>query len=143
MALFTQAGRPIDWIFDVMIDCGMDIVFVGAMSRREDLHYSSRYWDSLPVEFGFHPDRRGEVIQRERPDAVLTGSRGDLHGDFVTLDTVGVKEGDIGFGPGLSLAKRWVRLMAVRVSENWRRDFVPADKRVAARKRPMLERTTA
>jgi nitrogenase iron protein len=130
VVVFT--GQPVDWILDVMLDCGIEIPLVAVMARREDIYRPLRYEDKLPIEFSFHPDRRCEVYEKFKPDAVLVGVRHDLPDDAVTLDTVGVTEEDIGFGVEQIAARRWVNLLATGLREEWRRDFTPHDKRLMA-----------
>jgi nitrogenase iron protein NifH len=128
--IFT--GQPADWILDVMLDCGIEIPLVAVMSRREDIYRPLRYEDKLPMEFMFHPDRRREVYDKFKPDAVLAGNRFDLPDDAITLDTVGVTEEDIGFGVEEIAARRWANLLATGLREKWREDFTPHDKRLMA-----------
>ncbi len=125
-------GQPVDWIIDVMLDCGIEIPLVAVMARREDIYRPLRYEDKLPIEFSFHPDRRREVYDKYKPDAVLAGVRHDLPDDAVTLDTVGVTEEDIGFGVEQIAARRWTNLLATGLREEWRRNFTPHDKRLMA-----------
>ena len=129
--LFT-GGQGFDWIVDVMLDCGIEIPLIAVMNRREDIFRPLRHEGKLPIEFAFHPDRRREVYEAIRPDAVLAGARHDLPDDAVTLDTVGVTEEDIGFGVDLIAARRWTNLLATGLREQWRRDFTPHDKRLMA-----------
>jgi nitrogenase iron protein len=126
------AGQPADWILDVMLDCGIEIPLVAVMARREDIYRPLRYEDKLPMEFSFHPNRRREVYDKFKPDAVLAGARHDLPDDAMTLDTVGVTEEDIGFGVEQIAARRWANLLATGLREQWRRNFAPHDKRLMA-----------
>jgi nitrogenase iron protein NifH len=128
--IFT--GQPNDWILDVMLDCGIEIPLIAVMARREDIYRPLRYEDKLPMEFMFHPDRRREVFDKFKPDAVLVGNRFDLPDDAVTLDTVGVTEEDIGFGVEQIAARRWANLLATGLREEWRKHFTPHDKRLMA-----------
>ena len=84
------------------------------------------------MEFSFHPDRRREVYDTIRPDAVFAGSRHELPSDAVTLDTVGVTEEDVGFGAERIVARRWTNLLATGLRERWRENFAPIDKRLMA-----------
>lgn len=122
-------GLPIDWILDVMLDCGMKVEFVGIMVREKDLRYRFRHRGQVPVEFGFHPERRREVVETIGPDAVFTDFRHSLPHEVVTLDTAGVTLDDVTFGPDGTLARRWARLIGMQVRERWRDDFVPRGKR--------------
>ena len=129
------ARQPVDWIIDVMLDCGIEIPLIAMMARREDIFRPIRYEGKLPIEFSFHPDRRREVYDQFKPDAVWAGSRHDLPDDAVTLDMVGVTEEDIGFGVEQIAARRWASLMATGLSEAWRSHFTPQDKRLMAMER--------
>jgi len=133
VVIFT--GQPVDWILDVMLDCGIEIPLVAVMARREDIYRPLRYEGKLPIEFSFHPDRRSEVYEKFKPDAILAGARHDLPDDAVTLDTVGVTEEDIGFGVEQIAARRWVNLLATGLREEWRHNFTPHDKRLMAMER--------
>lgn len=122
---FLWANGPFDWILDLLIDCGVEIPFVGVMAREEDLHFPIRNRHALPMEMGFHPDRRREVIAALKPDAVLSGSKHDLPSDVLILDGTGVGDDGVAFGPDLTLARRWTRLLNTRLREKWR-DDVPS-----------------
>jgi hypothetical protein len=130
--------QPIDWILDTMLDCQMEVVFCGITARRENIPFASRYWDTLPTEFCFHPERRREVLDTLKPDAVLVGMDNELAKDFVILDTAGVDENDVGFAAGAKAARRWARLLSARVQERWRQDFVPRDLRLHAMAGPLM-----
>ena len=130
--LVFSGGQGCDWILDVMLDCGIEVPLVAVMSRLEDIHRPLRYKDRLPMEFSFHPDRRREVFDAIRPDAVFAGSRHELPEEAVTLDTVGVTEEDVGFGAEQILARRWANLLATGLREQWRRSFTPHDMRLMA-----------
>jgi nitrogenase molybdenum-iron protein alpha chain len=128
--IFT--GGPVDWLPDIMLDCGIEIPLIGVMTRREDIYRPLRHEHTLPMEFSFHPDRRREVYDKFKPDAVFAGVRHDLPDDAMTLDTAGVSEEEIGFGVEQIAARRWASLLATGLREGWRRDFTPHDKRLAA-----------
>jgi hypothetical protein len=80
------------------------------------------------MEFSFCPDRRGEIVESLRPDVVFA-SRDGLPPETLILDASGVDFDHIGFGPDQILARRWARLLTLKTTEGWRRDFVPEDKR--------------
>jgi nitrogenase iron protein NifH len=133
-------NHPMNWILDVMLDCQIDVSFVGMMVREEDIRYPFRYRDSLPVEFGFHPDRRREVLDAIQPDAVFTSMAHDLPGEYPVLDTAGITDDDVAFEPGDTLVRRWANLMMLKGREKWRFDFVPEDRRTLALGRQSGER---
>ena len=54
-----------------MLDCGIEMPLVAVMARREDIYRPLRYEGRLPIEFSFHPDRRSEVYEKFKPDAVF------------------------------------------------------------------------
>ena len=122
-------GLPVDWILDVMLDCQMVVEFVGIMVREKDLRYTFRHQGEVPVEFGFHPERRREILEQIKPDAVFTDFRHNLPEGVVALDTAGLEPDDVAFGPDRDLARRWSRLIHMKVREGWRSDFVPRNGR--------------
>ncbi len=112
-------NHDVDWLLEVALDAGMEIVKVGILNSIADHGFRSRYAGRFSVATGYPPEQREADIAALKPQLLLTSYPPDglaLHVDSIPLCP------DVGFFSGLRLARRWATLLKAPLQEGWRKD---------------------
>ncbi|MCR6546050.1 AAA family ATPase [Dehalobacterium formicoaceticum] len=116
-------NHQLDWLLEVALDAGMEIVKVGILDFSQDAVFVTRFGGQFPLEEKYDPRAREKDIQELRPDLFLSNyAISDLEGKVVA-DTIPYTP-DVGFFSGLCLAKRWAKLMQINLVEGWKKDEI-------------------
>ncbi len=119
--MIVTYNHNIDWILDVAIDIGMNIVKVCILNYSQDNLFQTKHKDKFLIETHYDQNKRGEDIKKYKPDIVLSNyTSPSLDGEALT-DNIPLCP-DVGFFSGLNLAKRWAGLFEFHVKEGWKED---------------------
>ena len=111
----------LDWILKTALDLGMDIVRIGVMSYSQDKGFRTRLDVDLPVIEDYDRSARADEIKKLAPDVLLSNYSTPLGDDVPAADIIPMCP-DIGFQSSIKLARRWARLLAIRLKGGWRND---------------------
>ena len=113
----------LDWILRTALDLGMRIVRIGLLNYSQDAGFRTRLNVDLPVVEDYNrQDRQGELA-RLAPDVLLTNYASALGKDVPVADTIPMCP-NVGFTSSIELARRWSRLLALRLKGGWKDDGV-------------------
>ena len=111
----------LDWILKTALDLGMEIVRIGVISYSQDTGFRTRLDVDLPVIEDYDRSAREDEIKELAPDVLLSNYSTPL-GDAVPAADIIPMCPDIGFQSSVKLARRWARLLAIRLKGGWRND---------------------
>jgi nitrogenase iron protein len=114
-------NHELDWILKTALDAGMEIAKIGVLNYSQDEGFRTRLSVSLPVEENYDRERRADDIAAYRPDVLLTNYASSVAEDVPVADTIPMCP-NVGFESGLTLARRWARLLQLNVKGAWRQD---------------------
>ena len=119
--IVTQSYQ-IDWVLDLALDLGMDIVKVGVLASSWDEGFVTRYEGRFPIAVSYTREQRDDEIRTLAPDLTLTNAVWRGQPDDMRVDAISIVP-DIGFSSGLPVAERWRRLLQLPPKEGWRHDL--------------------
>ena len=119
--LISTSPRSFDWICDLAVDLGMNILKIGLTYSPFYESVASRYADRFPVVQNYTISQRSEDIRLLQPDLVLLTYPALKHSDRVKSAPIPYFPG-IGFSAGVEQAERWIRLMQYSRTEGWKAD---------------------
>jgi nitrogenase molybdenum-iron protein alpha/beta subunit len=119
--IVTQSYQ-IDWVLDLALDLGMEIVKVGMLVSSWDEEFITRYKGKFPLALSYTRAQRDEEIRSLAPDLTLTNAVWLNQPEDMRVDAISVLP-DVGFEGILDVAERWRRLMQLPPKEGWRYDL--------------------
>ncbi len=119
--IVTQSYQ-IDWVLELALDLGMQIVKVGVLASSWDEEFISRYKERLPLALSYTRAERDAEIRSLAPDLTLSNAVWQGQPDDVRVDAIPFIP-DVGFESGVAIARRWERLMKLPPNEGWRYDL--------------------
>ena len=119
--LISTSPRSFDWICDLAVDLGMNILKIGLTYSPFYESYASRYADRFPVVQNYTVNMRSEDIRLLQPDLVLFTYPALKPSDKVKSAPIPYFSG-IGFSAGVEQVERWIRLMQHTRTEGWKSD---------------------
>lgn len=119
--IVTQ-NRHIDWVLDVALDLGMEIVRVGVLDSAWDDEMQTQYAGRIPFVAPYTREQRTEDLRELRPDLTLTDFRWNGAPDDARISTIPFSF-DVGFYGGVALAERWRDILRAPAKEGWRHDL--------------------
>ncbi len=120
LMVFTY-NSELDWILKPAIDCGMEVVKIGALDYSQDFGFRSRLGIDLPVELHYDPKKRASDIAELRPDVLLTNYASSVTQNVPVCDTIPMCP-NVGFESGIVLARRWALLLKMNLEGGWKDD---------------------
>lgn len=111
----------LDWILKTAIDLEMEVVRIGILNYSQDTGFRTRLDVDFPVIENYDRFGRAGEIERLAPDVLLTNYASSAGDDVPVADTIPMCP-DVGFFSSIALARRWVRLMRLRLKGGWRDD---------------------
>ena len=113
--------HDVDWILESAFDAGMTVEKVGILDYTQEHLFRTRYEGRFVVQTGYTAEQRDKDLIDIRPDLLLCNYvPGTLpitvHADGIPLCP------DVGFGGGVTLARRWATLLKAPIREGWRDD---------------------
>ena len=111
----------LDWILKTALDLGMDIVRIGILNYSQDAGFRTRLDADFPVEENYNRFGRDEELSTLAPDVLLTNYASSAGNIVPVADTIPMCP-DVGFLSSIELAKRWARLLKLRLKGDWRDD---------------------
>ena len=114
-------NSDLDWILKPALDCGMEVVKIGALDYSQDEGFRSKLGVDLPVELHYDPDNRRRDIDELHPDVLLTNYASSVTQSVKVCDTIPMCP-EAGFESGIVLAKRWALLMRMDLEGEWKED---------------------
>ena len=116
----TQSYQ-IDWVLNLALDLGMDIVKVGVLASSWDEGFATRYEGRFPLAVSYTREQRDDEIRTLAPDLTLTNAVWRGQPDDMRVDAIPILP-DVGFASGLVVAERWRHLLLLPPKEGWRYD---------------------
>ncbi|WP_094229090.1 nitrogenase component 1 [Methanolobus psychrotolerans] len=120
--LISSFCLNLDWIIDMLMDLGMELVKVGLIASSYD-DFRTKYIGILPMEYDYTAEKRQIDIETLNLDLVLSNYPPIMSNDGVHHDAIPFSP-DVGFSSGLVMARRWGMIMRLPVVEGWKRDGV-------------------
>lgn len=114
-------NSDLDWILKPALDCGMEVVKIGAVDYSQDEGFRSNLGVDLPVELHYNPDSRASDIEELRPDVLLTNYASSVTQTVKVNDTIPMCP-ESGFESGIVLVKRWALLLRMDLEGDWKDD---------------------
>ena len=114
-------NSELDWILKTAIDCGMQVVKIGALDYSQDFGFRTRLGIDFPVELHYDPSKRALDIDELKPDVLLTNYASSVTQNVPVCDTIPMCP-YVGFESGIMLAKRWALLLKMNLDGGWKDD---------------------
>lgn len=114
-------NHELDWILETVVDLEMEIVNIGLLNSSQDEGFRTKLAIDFPVEENYDATKREQQIKRDRPDILLTNYASSVSDLVAVADTIPICP-DVGFFSGLSLAKRWAKLLQLNMKGEWMQD---------------------
>ena len=111
----------LDWILKTALDLEMEIVRIGILNYSQDAGCRTRLDADFPVVEDYNRFARGDEIARLAPDVLLTNYASATAGDVPVADTIPMCP-DAGFLSSVTLARRWARLLRLKLKGGWKDD---------------------
>jgi len=111
----------LDWILKTALDLEMQIVRIGILNYSQDAGFRTRLNADFPVVEDYNRFARGDEIARLAPDVLLTNYASATAGDVPVADTIPMCP-DAGFLSSIALARRWARLLRLKLKGGWKHD---------------------
>lgn len=111
----------LDWILKTALDLEMEIVRIGILNYSQDAGFRTRLKANFPVVEDYNRFARGDEIARLAPDVLLTNYASATAGDVPVADTIPMCP-DAGFLSSVALARRWARLLRLKLKGGWKDD---------------------
>nr|WP_319539830.1 nitrogenase component 1 [uncultured Methanospirillum sp.] len=119
--LITTQRRSIDWILDLAIDLGMNVLRVGILYSPFNDTFQSRYEKTIDFCYDYDLQKRLTDIRVLKPDLVLYTYPSLSPEEHAKSDLIPYSPG-LGFFAGIRWAERWSRIIKLPNSEGWRKD---------------------
>ncbi len=120
-------NSELDWILKTAIDCGMQVIKIGALDYSQDFGFRTRLGIEFPVELHYDPNKRATDIESLKPDVLLTNYASSVTQNVPVCDTIPMCP-YVGFESGIMLAKRWALLLKMNLDGGWKNDESLFDK---------------
>lgn len=122
-------NHNLDWILQVALDAGMEIVKLCILNFSQDEGFRSLLpqIEQIPKEENYDRDKRREDMECHRPDLVLSNYESAVTYGNCIADTIPMCP-DNGFFSGLYMAERWVSLFHMNLEGEWKNDQPLFDK---------------
>ena len=111
----------LDWILKTALDLGMDVVRIGILNYSQDAGFRTRLDAEFPVVENYNRFVRSGEIEQLAPDVLLTNYASAAGNDVPVADTIPMCP-DAGFLSSIMLARRWARLLQLRLKGGWHDD---------------------
>ena len=111
----------LDWILKTALDLEMEIVRIGILNYSQDAGFRTRLNADFPVIENYDRFGRADEIEHLAPDVLLTNYASSAGANVPVADTIPMCP-DVGFFSSITLARRWVRLMRLKLKGGWRDD---------------------
>ncbi|WP_005036914.1 nitrogenase component 1 [Holophaga foetida] len=120
--LIVTPNHRVDWILELALELGMEIVKVGILPSAWDDTFHTRYARHLPVVTGYTREQRDRDIRELMPDLTLANTVWPTQPAECRVELLPYCP-DAGFFAGLDLAERWRRSLLLPPREGWRNDL--------------------
>ena len=111
----------LDWVLKTALDLDMQIVRIGILNYSQDAGFRTRLDADFPVVENYDRADRGDEISKLAPDVLLTHYASAVANAVPVADTIPMCP-DVGFMSSISLAKRWARLLRLKLKGDWKQD---------------------
>ena len=113
----------LDWILRTALDLEMEIVRIGVLNYSQDAGFRTRIDAEFPVVENYDRFSRADEISQLAPDVLLTNYASAVADSVPVADTIPMCP-DVGFMSSIALARRWARLLRLRLKGGWKDDGV-------------------
>ena len=111
----------LDWILKTALDLDMEIVRIGILNYSQDAGFRTRLDADFPVVEDYNRFVRGDELAKLAPDVLLTNYASAIANDVPAADTIPMCP-DAGFLSSIALARRWARLLRLKLKGGWKDD---------------------
>ena len=111
----------LDWILKTALDLEMEIVRIGILNYSQDAGFRTRLDADFPVIEDYNRFARGDELAKLAPDVLLTNYASAIANDVPVADTIPMCP-DAGFLSSVVLARRWARLLRLKLKGGWKDD---------------------
>lgn len=111
----------LDWILKTALDLEMEVVRIGVLNYSQDAGFRTRLDADFPVVEDYDRFARGEEIEQLAPDVLLTNYASAFGDSVPVADTIPMCP-DAGFLSSVNLARRWARLLKLKLKGGWKHD---------------------
>lgn len=111
----------LDWILRTALDLEMEIVRIGILNYSQDVGFRTRIDADFPVVENYDRFARANEITQLAPDVLLTNYATAIADSVPVADTIPMCP-NVGFMSSVDLARRWARLLRLRLKGGWKND---------------------